>query len=191
MTFRAIVLITFLTLAQNFSRNMYKQSLIDYAQYYLWANTRMVDVFKAAGDAAVDQEIISSFPSVRLTMMHLWSVEEVWLERLQGNSPKTFPANTFTGTNEELFGNLLDASTRFLQFIETQPEDFFVKPLEFTLLTANGIFRQLPKDMIHHCFNHQTMHRGQLITMGRQLGISAFPRTDYIIWVREQKIGVG
>lgn len=163
---------------------MHKQSLLDYAHYNLWANRRMVECFQAAGDDLVNATVVSSFPSIRLTLMHLWSVEVVWLERLYGRSPQTFPSADFNGTNAELYEHLLTSSTQFAQFIADQDEAFFSEPIEFTLLTASGVFRQLPKDMIHHCFNHQTMHRGQLITMGRQLGLTSFPRTDYIMWVR-------
>jgi len=38
-------------------------------------------------------------------------------------------------------------------------------------------------DMIHHCMNHSTYHRGQLITIGRQAGLQDPPRTDFIYYV--------
>ncbi|MFN2424735.1 MAG: DinB family protein [Cryomorphaceae bacterium] len=33
--------------------------------------------------------------------------------------------------------------------------------------------------------NHSTYHRGQLVTMGRQAGLSTPPQTDYIFYVRK------
>lgn len=38
-------------------------------------------------------------------------------------------------------------------------------------------------DIILHVFNHATYHRGQLITMGRQVGLTLPPRTDYIYFL--------
>lgn len=163
-----------------------KQHLLDYAQYNLWANQRLAELFRQQSDELLQTPIVSSFPSVRDTFLHLWSVEFVWQERLKGVSPKEFPANNFKGTNAEIFDRLLSVSQGLVDFIAAQDDAFFATPIEFTLLTATGTFRQLPQDMLHHLFNHQTMHRGQLITMGRQLGLTAFPRTDYIIWVREK-----
>lgn len=160
--------------------------LLDYTRYNRWANTRMTDLFRTVDDALVEQSIVSSFPSIRATLLHLWAVEEVWLERLKGHSPKNFPLADFSGTNAEVYDGLVEVSTRFMQFVEGQGEGFFSTPLEFSLLTAPGIQRELPAVMIHHCMNHQSSHRGQLITMGRQAGIVSFPRTDYIIWAREQ-----
>jgi uncharacterized damage-inducible protein DinB len=162
------------------------QYLLDYTRYNRWANTRMVDMFRTVEDALIEQTIVSSFPSIRATLLHLWSVEEVWLERLKGNSPKSFPLDGFSGSNSDVYDGLTDISTRFAMFVEAQDDAYFSAPLEFSLLTAPGIQRELPAVMIHHCMNHQSSHRGQLITMGRQAGITAFPRTDYIIWAREQ-----
>jgi uncharacterized damage-inducible protein DinB len=40
--------------------------------------------------------------------------------------------------------------------------------------------------MLLHVFNHGTYHRGQLVTMLRQLGIENIPATDFIVWSREK-----
>jgi uncharacterized damage-inducible protein DinB len=44
--------------------------------------------------------------------------------------------------------------------------------------------------ILHHVFNHCTYHRGQLVTMLRQLGVEKLPSTDFIAWcVMSQKKG--
>jgi uncharacterized damage-inducible protein DinB len=166
-----------------------KQNILNYARYNLWANTGLVELFQQQPDALIEQPVISSFPSIRETLLHLWSVEVVWMDRLKGISPADFPAKTFTGSNAELYDNLLASSRNLIELVESSAEQFFVTPIEFTFLASPDTQRQIPQDIFHHLFNHQTMHRGQLITMGRQLGITAFPRTDYIIWVRDQAAG--
>jgi uncharacterized damage-inducible protein DinB len=162
------------------------QHLSDYARYNHWANKGLADLFRQQSDAWLETPIVSSFPSVRDTFLHLWSVEDVWHQRLQGHSPAQFIAKAFTGSNAEIFDGLLGLSQALVEFVDAQPAAYFETPIAFTLLTAPGTQAQLPGDMLLHLFNHQTMHRGQLITLGRQLGLSAFPRTDYIIWLREQ-----
>jgi uncharacterized damage-inducible protein DinB len=160
------------------------QYLSDYAQYNLWANKGLVDLFRQQSEALLGAPLVSSFPSVRETFLHLWSVEDIWYQRLQGQSPNQFIAAVFQGSNTEIFDGLLEISQTLIDFINTQDETYFSTPLSFTLLSAPGVQQQLPSEMLHHLFNHQTMHRGQLITMGRQLGITNFPRTDYMIWLR-------
>lgn len=168
-----------------------KNLLLDYVRYNLWVNTRLVEMFRQTDEALVSQEIVSSFPSIRATLIHLWDVEKLWLSRLKGISPTTFPSENFTGSNEEVYNNLIAISNEFLDFVEYQPDTFFDKILTFNLLSAKGIFEQKASDMIHHCMNHQTFHRGQIITMARQLGLTVFPRTDFIIFKREEAVQKG
>jgi uncharacterized damage-inducible protein DinB len=40
--------------------------------------------------------------------------------------------------------------------------------------------------MLLHLFNHGTYHRGQLVTMLRELGIEKIPPTDFIVWSRRK-----
>jgi uncharacterized damage-inducible protein DinB len=162
-----------------------KQQLLDYANYNLWANTRMVDLFREQPSELLRQEVVSSFPSIRLTLLHLWGAEDIWYRRLKGESPKAFLSDTFSGTDTELFDGFLATSTAIRDLIAEKDATFLSTPLTFGLLTATGQFTHPPSEMLQHIFNHQSGHRGQLITMGRQLGIQSFPRVDYIIWARE------
>lgn len=164
---------------------MIKDLLSDYARYNLWVNSRLIDLFRTIDDEIVVHNITSSFPSIRETLIHLWDVETLWLLRLKGMSPQTFPSQNFEGSNQEVYDNLIAASKAFVEFVESQSEAFLNSEVTFTLLSAKGDFQQKAADMIHHCMNHQTFHRGQIITMARQLGITQFPRTDYIIFKRE------
>jgi uncharacterized damage-inducible protein DinB len=166
---------------------MIKNLLLDYVRYNLWVNTRLVELFKNADDDIVSHTITSSFPSIRDTLIHLWDVETLWLARLRGVSPKSFPSENFNGSNAEVYEKLVAISTEFVHFVESQNDDFFDKILTFSILSAKGEFHQKSTDMIHHCMNHQTFHRGQIITMARQLGVTQFPRTDFIIFKREME----
>ncbi len=47
-------------------------------------------------------------------------------------------------------------------------------------------FKQPIFQMLLHVFNHGTYHRGQLVTMLRQLGVENIPATDFIVWSREK-----
>jgi uncharacterized damage-inducible protein DinB len=162
-----------------------KQMLLDYVRYNLYCNEKFVELFKQYDDDLIEKEIISSFSSIRNTLLHLWDAQTLWLSRLNGISPTEFPSKNFTGNNAEVYQKLIDNSKQFLQFVENQPPQFFKKKITFNILSASGTFSHTAQDMIHHCMNHQSFHRGQLVTMARQLGIKQFPRTDFIIFKRE------
>ncbi|MCF8246591.1 MAG: DinB family protein [Saprospiraceae bacterium] len=161
-----------------------KEIYLKYTQFNLWANRRMVETFAPLSTEQFEAPIVSSFPSVRLTFLHIWDAESLWLDRLKGNSPTTFPSKYFVGDNTEVLDNLLQVSGDFQSFVEMQPADFFEQALDFTTLSY-GPQTQRAFEMIHHCMNHSTFHRGQLITLGRQLGIQHFPPTDYAFFLRE------
>jgi len=161
-----------------------KEIYDSYTAYNLWANRRMVEVFSDLPDVKLEATIVSSFPSVRQTLLHIWDAETLWLERLHGNSPTSFPSKSFEGTNMEVFANLIKISERFNSFVASQSADFFGKTMAFTTLSY-GPQTQRAFEMIHHCMNHSTLHRGQLITMGRQLGVEKFLPTDYAYFLRE------
>lgn len=161
-----------------------KQIYTEYARYNHWANERLAGVFSALPAEAFDREIVSSFPSARRTFLHIWDAELIWLKRLQGESLTDFPSKTFARTQVEVLAGLLRCSSDFLAFTEKQPEDFFEKEMRFTTITSGG-YSQRAFEMIHHCLNHSTYHRGQLVTMGRQLGLEKIPPTDMIFYLRE------
>ena len=162
-----------------------KKIYTDYARYNLWANRRMTETFQSLSEELLDRQIESSFPSAKLTFLHIWDAELIWLKRLQEISLSAFPSRTFQGSAAEAFTILLHNSSDFLQFIENQPDDFFEKEFHFKTISS-GEFSQRAFEMIHHCLNHSTYHRGQLVTIGRQLGLTKIPATDLIYYLREK-----
>lgn len=162
-----------------------KPIYVNYAEYNLWANQRMASVFSDLPDERSTQPIVSSFPSVKLTCLHIWDAESIWLKRLQGISPIYFPSKDFTGDTGQALEGMLKTSKEFLDFVAGQEDDFFGKQLHFKTISF-GEQSQFAFEMIHHCLNHSTYHRGQLTTMARQLGIGKLPSTDLIYFLREK-----
>ncbi len=154
-----------------------------YTQFNLWANQRMVDTFASMTDEQFNAPIVSSFPSVRTTFLHIWDAEALWLKRLNGISLADFPSKSFHGDTKDVFNGLLNASKEFADFVAAQPNDFFETTISFKTISY-GEGSQAAYEMVHHCMNHSTFHRGQLITMGRQLGLEKFPPTDFVYYLR-------
>lgn len=161
-----------------------KQMLVEYARYNHWANENLISLFRSVDDTLIAQHVESSFPSIRKTLLHIWDAEFLWLERLTGHSPADFPSKFFEGSNEEIFEGLLKTSAAFVQFVEEKPAPFFTDKCTFLLISLQTEMTQMVREMILHTMNHSTFHRGQLITMCRQLNITPIPRTDYIIYSR-------
>lgn len=156
--------------------------LVNYVNYNLWANKRIAEVLSTFPNQVLDQEVKSSFPSLRKTVHHIWDAELTWKARLSGEVlswPPTArykdPAITaFTGASEE-----------FVNFVSNKEDVFFVS--QCTYSNSKGTqFTNPVCDIIMHCVNHSTFHRGQIITMLHELGHNVnLPATDLIAYVRK------
>lgn len=157
--------------------------LKDYAVFNLWANTQMVDWLKSKPQELMEREIPSSYPTLRDTLLHIWGAEEIWLDRLRLVPAPTFLSARFHGTTADVFDGILATSKVFADYVEDLLDADFHEICSFKLLNGTEDSRPRTK-MIHHCMNHSTYHRGQIVTMARTLGLTDPPGTDYIKYVR-------
>lgn len=157
--------------------------LKDYAAFNLWANRRMVEWVQQYPAEWMERETPSSFPTLKATLLHIWAAEKIWMERLQQVPPETFLALTFTGPPEAVCTGLLQNAQVLAHYVQAQESDYFEESCDFRLLDGTEDRRQRT-EMLLHCLQHSTYHRGQLVTMGRALGLIAPPKTDYIAYVR-------
>lgn len=157
----------------------------DYSAFNRWANTEIVNWLKTKPLELMEKEMPSSFPSIKTTLLHIWSAEDIWLERLMQKPADQFLFFQFNGTVEDVFDGLLQKSAAFEAYVQALPEEKFQEVCAFKLL--NGTEDSRPRaQMIHHCLNHSTYHRGQIVTMARNFGLSDPPGTDFIKYVRIQ-----
>ena len=161
-----------------------KQLLQQYAAYNLWANKRIVETAKLLSDEQINKEIVSSFPSVYKTVLHLMEVENVWWERLKLMEHTTL-SGWFTGNFEELSKKLLELSQQWQIWIQNANEVNISHVFAYQN-SKKEHFKQPVYEMLLHLFNHQTFHRGQLVTMFRQLGLDKIPPTDFIVFSRKK-----
>jgi uncharacterized damage-inducible protein DinB len=151
----------------------------DYTAFNFWANEININWLKSKPLDLLEQPFPSSFPSLRETLLHIWSAEDVWLQRLQGHAPTQFVAATFTGSSLELMDNLLRNSAAFRDFIGSREPDYFAQKIEYVHRDGK-IYHQFTTEIIQHCMQHGTYHRGQIVTIARNLGLTDPPKQDYI-----------
>lgn len=164
-----------------------KESLLQMARYNIWANKRFIDLLVKLDEAVLDQELISSYSTIRRTVYHMWSAEFVWLQRLQLVEHPIWMETLFNGSIQEACTEWQKTSNALLQFIERQYND---RAMEHVLQYYNSkkeSFKQPVYSILQHVFNHGTYHRGQLVTMLRQAGITKIPGTDLVIYTRLKK----
>ena len=160
-----------------------KSLLLDLAKYNEWANQQFAERFSQIDESLFDAPVKSSFPSIQLTMLHIYDAEKAWESRLQGIPMLDWPSKNFKGNHVDVCNLLVDTSKKLRELIESKPAAYFKKKLTFQTFTA-GSATQVVSDAVIHVVNHSTMHRGQLITMCRELDITPIPKTDYFVYAR-------
>lgn len=147
----------------------------NYAHYNLWANTMLVNWLRTKPVDLLEREIPSSFPSVRLTLIHIWQTQRYWLSILKKAAPQTY--DEFNGTLEDVFTGFLEQSSALADHISSMTEADMMENILIESPWFQSDFQSF--EYIMHCMNHSTYHRGQIITIGRNLGFTDAPMTDY------------
>lgn len=163
-----------------------KHTLETFTSYNFWANTKITDTLKATEPLVIDKEVKSSFPSIRKTTYHIWGAEELWWKRLHGESLSKVPAMDFARSYTEAVSDFLSVSKKFAELVKEKDESYFQTPNTYKD-TRGNTWTNTHWQMIMHCMNHSTFHRGQLITMMRAVGLTTIPATDMIVYFREKK----
>ena len=160
-----------------------KQLLASFAHYEYWANEQLLAVIGSLTEEQQQQEIISSFSSVQKTCLHTWDASAIWWQRLQKAEEIIVPSLSFHPSMKEIEKGLLQQNMQWIEWIRSATEG----DLEYVLPYRNmkgDPFAQPVHEILLHLNNHGTYHRGQLVTMLRQLGVEKIPQTDYILYSR-------
>jgi len=157
--------------------------LIDFAEYNNWANQLIIKMVNEVGEEAATKNIVSSFPSIYKTMLHILDAQVLWLHRMQHDHFPEAPSKSFKGSLVDLNTALTKSSEEFYNFIANMKEDDYSKTLTYKNSTGKE-YTSPYAETILHCLNHSTFHRGQIITMLRQLGKKDFIGIDYVAYCR-------
>jgi len=156
--------------------------IADYAAYNLWANKQLVDWLKTKPLESLEREIPSSFPSVKQTLVHIWDTQTWWLGTLQQLQPESNYGRVFPGPLEEVFDGLVKQSEDFAAYAQSLNEASLQERCPFSIPYV-GDFVRSRFEMIQHTMNHSTYHRGQVVTIGRNVGLTDAPMTDYMFYL--------
>jgi uncharacterized damage-inducible protein DinB len=143
------------------------RTLVD---YHYWARDRLLDALVPLTSDQFTRDLSSSFPSVRDTLVHLYTADWGW-HLLWRGQPLTAPPAA------ESFPDLASVR-RAWQDQESQVRGFVATLAEEDI---RGFWKKLL-----HLVNHASYHRGQVTMMLRQLGVGAPNSQDMIIFYKER-----
>lgn len=147
--------------------------------YTVWANGLVFDAATGLSDEELRRDLGSSFPSLLDTLEHVVAAEWIWLERWRGVSPSEPPDWWGDPKLGFLRGKLRQIEAEREGYLASLGEADLRRVVAYRLM--NGEAGEGPLvDLLLHPVNHSTYHRGQVVTMLRQLGHEP-PATD-LLW---------
>lgn len=157
------------------------EELRDLYAYNRWANDRLLDATARLSAEDLARPIVSSFPSVLGTLVHVAESDWVWLRRWQGESPTGPPA----------WDRATHGAVRTAWEAVQDERDAYLAGLDDAALLRTVDYRRIDGEpnrnplwqLLRHVVNHSTYHRGQLTMMLRQLG-AATVSTDLTAYYR-------
>ena len=151
-------------------------------RYNTWAMHRVLDACEPLSAEQFNRDLKNSFPSVRATLAHMFGAESVWQARFEGESPRGFPTDAMTSV-----GHFRDGWSALQARQQAHLDSVDAARLD-TILAYTNIQgepkRFLLGHAMRHVVNHATYHRGQVVTMLRQLG-AAGVSTDFVQFLEE------
>jgi uncharacterized damage-inducible protein DinB len=165
-------------------RNVAAMRLANFLQLYdytEWANDRVLNAVAELTDEQFTQIVGGSFPSLRETVAHLVVVEWVWLARWKGTSPGGGPAWMHADTLAPFRDALRAVEAERAEFLAGLTDDDLERPIRYTSLSGNSGENPLGV-LMQHVANHSTFHRGQVVSMIRQVG-GVPPASDFLDFV--------
>jgi uncharacterized damage-inducible protein DinB len=152
-----------------------------------WANRRILDGCDTLTAEQFTRDLQSSFPSIRDTLAHITGAEWIWNERWHGVSP-TAPPDWLKTDDRVALGERLGAIDRqLIEYVASLTAADLERVCEYRNLSGQSSAQPLWQP-IQHLANHGSYHRGQIVTMLRQLGAQP-PHTDLILFYREREKG--
>lgn len=167
-----------------------KELLKQMAAYHTWAHQQLLDFILSLPEEKQVAEVISSFPSLFKTIIHVWDSESVWWQRVRMHERILVPSQNFNGTTKDAANGLLQQAKQWEDWVNSSSESLITHVIQYQN-SKKEVLKQPIFQVLVHVFNHGTYHRGQIVTMLRELGVEKIPATDFSLWCRKSKVNSG
>ncbi|CAA7197118.1 DinB family protein [Chryseobacterium potabilaquae] len=149
-------------------------------QYNNWVVNKYIAWLATKSDEQLNQEVISSFPTILATLHHIWQTQEYWWSYIAENNDFNPSEKSTKPTKDEIFSGIKNNSEKLMKYVENLSEEDLAKNIKIESQWFQCDFSKY--EYIQHIIIHGTFHRGQIVTMGRNVGITDAPMTDYNFW---------
>ena len=163
-----------------------KEICSQYAAFNVWATEKLLNAALKLSEPQWHTEMQSSFPTIYKTFLHMWDAEAAWWQRIQLAEQLQMPSAVSTPSIKELAEGLSAQGKLWKEYTSGLQSHAFDHVISYRN-SKKEEFKQPVWEILLHVFNHGTYHRGQIVTMLRNLGVTEVPGTDFVLFLRSQK----
>jgi uncharacterized damage-inducible protein DinB len=152
--------------------------------YMLWADRLTLKALRAVRPEDLTRDAGISFKSMLGTMAHMLGAQRMWISRFSGSSLGRVPTiEDFPDLPAWIHG-WEETASAIEAFLAALTDEQLAAPLTWTTTGGQTYTRPLWQPVVH-LVNHTTYHRGQVVSLLRQMGYET-PSTDLVYYFIER-----
>lgn len=152
-----------------------------YLEFHAWATQKTLDSVQGLSEEQLRRNLGNSHGGIWGALEHTYQADTIWLKRLQG-VPTAKLDEVSAADLPALRTQWADTQGRLIAWAGTLSDSDWGGVIDYRFMSgAPG--RTPIFDNVLHVVNHGTYHRGQVVTMLRQLGAEPVA-TDFVHYVR-------
>lgn len=150
----------------------------DLLLYMLWADRLMLGAVREVSPEDLTRDAGISFGSLLGTMVHMLGSQRLWLARFSGSQPGRRPTLEDLPDLSSWIAGWEETASGLEAFLAGLTEEQLASEIAWEDSELGPVARPLWQPVVH-MVNHNTYHRGQVVSLLRQLGHQP-PKTDFI-----------
>jgi uncharacterized damage-inducible protein DinB len=153
----------------------------DLYRYNEWANARVFQLCLDLTNAQLDEQREMGFGSLRNTLFHILTAEQIWLERWQVVPWRAFPTDSQGMSLDDIEAQLKQIAQARQQLINAERSDKWNRVVNYK--DSRGVEHSEPlRILLLHVANHGTYHRAQALNYLKHLGRTLPVGIDYTLY---------
>jgi uncharacterized damage-inducible protein DinB len=159
-----------------------RSTALRHLEYHAWATAKTLESVTPLSHEELLRDMRTSHSSVWGTLEHTYLADSLWLKRLNGDGNAKL-------ADAEAVSDLAGLQTRWqatqaglISFAGSLSDADGTRVVDYRFLSGKEARSPVYENLLH-VVNHGTYHRGQIVTMLRQLGAEPIA-TDFITFVR-------
>lgn len=153
----------------------------DLYRYNDWANAKVFALCAGLTHAQLDEKREMGIGTLRNTLFHILTAEQIWLERWQVAPWRPFPTDSQGLDVDDIERQLRQISQARLQMIKAEKAAGWQRVVNYK--DAKGNEHSNPLDvLLLHVANHSTYHRAQALSYLKSFGKTTPIGIDYLLY---------